>query len=78
MPKPHKFQSIVLGRKRDISFSVSIQKNLILPTYNIKVFGVTLNDHLKFDAHLYYSVSANQRLQTADQIPKWKKLCTGI
>ena len=36
---PHKFQSIILGRKRDISFSVSVQENLILPTDNIKVLG---------------------------------------
>ena len=49
---PHKFQSIVLGRKRDISFSISVQENLIVPTDNIKVLGVTLDDHLKFDAHI--------------------------
>ena len=49
---PHKLQSIFLGRKRDISFSISVQENLILPTDNIKVLGVTLDDHLKFDAHI--------------------------
>ena len=49
---PHKFQSIVLGRKRDMSFSISVQENLIVPTDNIKVLGVTLDDHLKFDAHI--------------------------
>ena len=49
---PHKFQSIVLGGKREISFSVSVQENLILPTDNIRVLGVTLDDHLKFDAHI--------------------------
>ena len=51
---PHKFQSIVLGGKREISFSVSVQENLILPTDNIRVLGVTLDDHLKFDAHIPY------------------------
>ena len=50
MPKPHKFLSIVRGWKRDISFSVSVRENLILPTYSTKVFGVTLNDHTKFHA----------------------------
>ena len=50
--RPHKFQSIVLGRNRDISFSISVQENLIVPTDNIKVLGVTLDDHLKFDAHI--------------------------
>ena len=49
---PHKFQSIVLGRKRDISFLVSVLENLILPTDNITVFMVTLDDHLEFDAHI--------------------------
>ena len=49
---PHKFQSIVLGRKRDTAFSVSVQENLILPTDNIKVLGVTPDYHLKFDAHV--------------------------
>ena len=34
---PHKFQSIVLDGKREISFLVSVQENLILPTDNIRV-----------------------------------------
>ena len=40
---PHKFQNIVLGGKPDISFSVSIHENLILPANNIRVLGVTLD-----------------------------------
>ena len=66
---PHKFQSVVLGRKRDMSFPISIQKNLIVPTNNIKVLGVTLDEHLKFDAHITNIVS--QRLDNLMYSSGW-------
>ena len=60
---PHKFQSIVLGKKRDLSFPVSGQENLIVPTGYIKVLGCTLDEHIKnkrsYYKHLYHSVSTN-------------------
>ena len=58
---PHKIQSSILGRKRNTSFSVSVQENLILLTDNIKILRVTLDDHLKFDAHITNICTAASR-----------------
>ena len=70
--KPHKFQSIVLGGKRDISFSVSVQENLILPTDNIRVLGVTLDDHLKFDAHITnVYIAASRQINALKRLSKF-------
>ena len=66
---PHKIQSIVQCGKREMSFSVSVQKNLSLPTNNIRVLGVTLDDHLKFDAHI-----TNICLVASRQINAFKRL----
>ena len=69
---PHKFQSIVLGRKRDISLSVSFQQNLILPTDNIKVLGVTLEVPLKFDDHKTYTyTTASRQINALKRLAKF-------
>ena len=69
---PRKFQSIVLGRKRNISFSISVQENLIVPTDNIKVFGATLDDHLKFDAHITnICIAASRRINALKRLAKF-------
>ena len=49
---PDKFQSIILGRKRDMLIPISVQNDIIMPTSSIKVLGVTLDDRLKFDVHI--------------------------
>ena len=69
---PHTFQSIVLGGKREISFSVSVQENLILPTDNIRVLGVTLDDHLKFDAHITnICIAASRQINALKRLSKY-------
>ena len=69
---PHKFQSIVLGGKRETSFSVSVQENLILPTDNIRVLGVTLDDHLKFDAHITnICIAASRQINALKRLSKY-------
>ena len=36
----------------DVSISISIQDNVIIPNSHIKVSGITLGDSLKFDLHI--------------------------
>lgn len=49
---PNKFQTLVLDRKRDTSFSLSVQNNIILPNKYVNVLGVTLDNCLKLDVHV--------------------------
>ena len=49
---PDKFQSIILNRGGDVSISISIQDDIIIPSDHIKVLGITLDDSLKFDLHI--------------------------
>ena len=49
---PDKFQSIILNRGGDISISISVQDDVIIPSDHIKVSGITLDDSLKFDLHI--------------------------
>ena len=49
---PDKFQSIILNRGGDVSISISIQDDVIIPSDHIKVLGITLDDSLKFDLHI--------------------------
>ena len=69
---PHTFQRSVLGGKRDMSFLVSIQENLILLTDNIKILRVTLDDHLKFDAHIRnICTTASRQINAKIQLAKF-------
>ena len=49
---PDKFQSIILNRGGDVSISISVQDDAIIPSDHIKVLGITLDDSLKFDLHI--------------------------
>ena len=49
---PDKFQSIILNRGGDVSISISVQDDVIIPSDHIKVLGITLDDSLKFDLHI--------------------------
>ena len=56
----------------EISFSVSVQENLILPTDNIRVLGVTLDDHLKFDAHITnICIAASRQINALKRLSKY-------
>ena len=70
---PHKFQSVVLGGKREISFSVSVQENLILPTDSIRVLGgVSLDEQLKFDAHITnICIAASRQINALKRLSKY-------
>ena len=71
---PHEFQNIVLGGKRDTSYSISVQENLIVPTDNIKVFisGFTLDDHIKFDAHITnICITASRQINALKRLAKF-------
>ena len=47
-----KFQSIILNRGGDVSISLTVQDNVVIPSDHIRVLGVTLDDSLKFDLHI--------------------------
>ena len=49
---PDKFQSIILNRGGDVSISLTVQDNVIIPSDRIRVLGITLDDSLKFDLHI--------------------------
>ena len=51
---PDKFQSMILNHGGDISISISIQDDVIIPSDHIKVLGITLDDSLEFDLHNVY------------------------
>ena len=44
-----KFQSIILNRGGDVSISLTVQDNVVIPSDHIRVLGITLDDSLKFD-----------------------------
>ena len=48
------------------------QENLIVPTDNIKVLGVTLDDHLKFDAHITnICITASRQINALKRLAKF-------
>ena len=47
-----KFQCIILNRGGDVSISLSVQDNVVIPSDHIRVLGITLEDSLKFDLHI--------------------------
>ena len=49
---PDKFQSIILNRGGDVSISISVQDDVIIPSDHITVLGITVDDSLKFDLHI--------------------------
>ena len=49
---PDKFQSIILNRGGDVSISLTVQDNVVIPSDHIRVLGITLDDSLKFDLHI--------------------------
>ena len=49
---PNKFQSLILNRGGDVSISVSVQDNVVIPSDRIRVLAITLDDSLKFDLHI--------------------------
>ena len=70
---PHKLQSIVLGKKtRYMSLSISIKESLIVPTDNIKILDVILNDHLKFGAHIRnICIKASRQINALKRLTKF-------
>ena len=51
---PGKFQSIILKRDGMQSITISVQDYTIVSNSSIKVLGVTLDNKLKFDRHIWY------------------------
>ena len=49
---PDKFQSIILKRGGDVSISLSMQDNVVIPIDHIRVLEITLDYSLKFDFHI--------------------------
>ena len=49
---PDRFQSIILNRGSNVSISLSVQDNVVIPSDHSRVLGITLDDSLKFDLHI--------------------------
>ena len=49
---PDKFQCIMLSRNGGVSIPHSVHNNILYPTDEIKVLGVTLDDSLNFKSHV--------------------------
>ena len=49
---PDKFQCIMLSRNGGVSIPLSVHNNILYPTDEIKVLGVTLDDSLNFKSHV--------------------------
>ena len=47
-----KFQNKILNRGADAPMSLSVQNNFVIPSVDVKVSGITLDDFLKFDVHI--------------------------
>ena len=52
MPSLINFQVIILNRGGDVSISLTVQENVVIPSDRIRVLGITLDDSLKFDLHI--------------------------
>ena len=47
-----KFQCVMLSRNGGVSIPLSVHNNILYPTDEIKVLGVTLDDSLNFKSHV--------------------------
>ena len=50
---PDEFQSLILNRGGDVSLSLTVKDNVVIPGDRIRVLGITLDDSLKFDLHIW-------------------------
>ena len=61
-----KFQIMFLGLKRKNKLCLNINGQLITPSKHVKILGVTIDNALKFDAHVHRKCEkANQRLHAS-------------
>ena len=49
---PDKFQSIILNSGGDVSISIFVHDDVIIPSDHIKVLVITLDESLKIDLHI--------------------------
>ena len=68
---PSKFQCVIISRRGNISLDLCIHDNIVKTTDNIKVLGVTLDDHLNFNVHVNnICIRASRQINALKRIAK--------